>query len=122
MKPGHSGITSLSPTMKISHEPTVRTTLLTSTSFQWNSSPARLLAITSTGSAIAMPSRGSSQPNTATDAQIVMSGLNDHLPSGSPSSVSMVSASNSTSAPSSASKMPRPNGKYPGPGRAEVPK
>src|SRR5262245_28290525 len=122
MNDGHSGITSLSPQMKISHDPTVSTTLLMITSFQLNSSPARLHTITSTGSAIDMPTRGSSQPNTPTETQIVISGFQAQRPIGSPSSVSMVSASNSTSAPSSASRMPRPNGKYPGPGRAEVPK
>src|SRR5262249_17058960 len=122
MNDGHSGITSFSPQMKMTHDPTVSTMLLMITSFQLNSSPARLHTITSTGSATAMPMRGNSQPNTPTDRQIVMSGLQAQAPIGSPSSVSMVSASNSTSAPSSASRMPSPNGKYPGPGRAEVPK
>ena len=64
----------------------------------------------------------SSSVVTAIEPRMTSSGRQATLPTGSPSSVSMVSASNSVKAPSTASRMPRPKGKYPGPGRADEPK
>jgi hypothetical protein len=53
---------------------------------------------------------------------MMISGRHANAPTGSPPSVSIVMALNSTAAPRIASRTPRPKGKYPGPGFADEPK
>ena len=91
--------------------PAVRMAAFSSASPRWNSSPASAATTTSSGSAITMPRCGSAQPKIATVSTMKPSGFQVMAPIGSPPSTSMVSALNSTMAPSSAIRMPRPKGK-----------
>ena len=108
---GSTGIVKLKPLTKITHDIVVNTTALITVAFQLNSSLAQLDISTSRGSEISMPRRGMSTPKTPTDTRITISGFHAKWPTFSPSSVSMVRALNSTMAPSTASRMPSPNGK-----------
>ena len=107
--------------MKIAQLPTVRIAALIRASPQWNSSPAIAEVTTRMGREMTMPSLGRSRPNSAMEPTMMASGFQAMSPMGSPPSVSMVRDSNSVRAPRMARRMPRPKGKYPGPGRADEP-
>jgi hypothetical protein len=78
---------------------------------QWNSSPATAVTKTSNGSAINMPSQGSSTPNSATEPTMMSSGFQAMAPMRSPPTTSMSSDLNRMMAPRIAINTPSPNGK-----------
>jgi len=95
----------------MSQEKKVRTRALMITPFQWNSSPARLVMMISTGTVRASPIGSSISPNTAIAATMMSSGRQANAPTGSPPSLSIVSDLKRTNEPRIARMIDRPSGK-----------
>ena len=94
---------------------------MSSTPFQWNSSPAKLVMMISRGIVTTMPSLGKAMPKNVMAATMTMSGRQAMSPIGSPSSASIVRALKITTAPRIAMITLSSSGKKPGPGCAELP-